>query len=77
MDTKLIQYTKWIESKTQHHDASHDIVHIKNVVSLAQTIMDSMHDTIDEQTRELVLFTALSHELCDKKYVKEPQTNLE
>lgn len=63
---------QWVTERSKHHDASHDMIHILNVVHNTKMIMDS-EENINSSTYKASVFTALCHEVCDKKYVDSPQ----
>ena len=77
-DHVIDNYHKWIEQKSNKHDASHDIVHIDNVVCNVCNIIESS-DLLrnNKKVRDVGILAALSHELCDKKYVEEPRQSLQ
>jgi uncharacterized protein len=62
---------RWATKKLEHHDASHDAVHAKNVARICDTIMKN--DTGfkgDASLRVAILAIAWTHDVCDRKYVK-------
>ena len=74
-ETIFETYGRWVAAKSMFHDASHDWIHIQNVVHNAETIMSSLK--LDASTKEITLYTAVSHELCDKKYVSNATESLD
>ena len=63
---KMDRYMDWIAKGSSHHDASHDMVHIKNVLFNAYNIMSSVPE-LDSLSCEVAAYAALSHAICDRK----------
>lgn len=81
MEKQIAQFRAWISNIMSGYDASHDIVHIDNVVSHCIKILDEVKT--DQTTREnwnslhmATVLTALAHDVCDKKYVRNTKSKL-
>ena len=60
------QTAKYVETCLEGNDASHDYAHIKRVCALAENIAKQENCSADEL--ELVLLSALLHDIADWKY---------
>lgn len=65
----------FVNETMKPYDASHDIHHVESVVRNVIGIA-SAHGIVGDTVRATV-FTALSHEMCDRKYVKDGEGNLD
>ncbi len=59
-------FRAWIAQQIQNFDASHDIVHVDNVVSHVRSIIKN--ENMENEIGNMCELTALAHEVCDKKY---------
>lgn len=69
-----LRLRRWMMHHMCTNDASHDIHHVDAVVHLAKTIIACWTDTA---LRDAVIVTAMSHEVCDRKYTHHPGDALE
>lgn len=82
MDEVIATFRAWISNQVSHYDASHDIVHIDNVVSHCIKILNDPSTKYDNITKNkefiylATVLTALAHDVCDKKYVRNVKSKL-
>ena len=82
MDALIATFRAWISNQVSHYDASHDIVHIDNVVSNCIKILNdssTKYGNISKNKDFIYLatvITALAHDVCDKKYVRNVKSKL-
>ena len=71
-------FRAWIAQQLQNFDASHDIVHVDNVVSNVKHIVqnENTYLTQYDDISTICELTALAHEVCDKKYTSNPSEKL-
>ncbi len=67
-------FRAWVSNEMSGYDASHDIVHIDNVVEHSQNILNSLSTSRDVYVSTIL--AALAHDICDKKYVRNPKSKL-
>lgn len=67
-------FRAWVSNEMSSYDASHDIVHIDNVVDHACNILNSINVTSEVYTAAIL--ASLAHDVCDKKYVRCPKSKL-
>ncbi|KAI1389887.1 uncharacterized protein F4822DRAFT_217439 [Hypoxylon trugodes] len=61
--------TEYVKSYMANYDGSHDFNHIQRVVGLAKYIHDHLPET-PPRDRQIVVLSALLHDVGDKKYLK-------
>lgn len=72
----ITTFRAWISNQVSQYDASHDIVHIDNVVHhVMQILKESQVDNNSEVYLASIL-AALAHDVCDKKYVRNPNSKV-
>jgi hypothetical protein len=83
MEKNIATFRAWISNQMSNYDASHDIVHIDNVVSHCVKILNDFKlNNIKNnfETWETIYFatilTSLAHDVCDKKYVRNVKGKL-
>lgn len=69
-------FRAWVSSQMASYDASHDIIHIDNVVHHVKKIL--FNENIDETSSiyEACIISALGHDVCDKKYIRNPKSKI-
>ena len=75
MEETVATFRAWISNQVCNNDASHDIVHIDNVVSHCIKILKSIN-MVDLKIYMATVLTALAHDVCDKKYVRNIKSKL-
>lgn len=75
MEKTIATFRAWISNQVCNYDASHDIVHIDNVVSHCIKILNTINMT-DINIYMTTVLTALAHDVCDKKYVRNVKSKL-
>mgnify|MGYP001448431237 CR=1 FL=1 len=82
MEQKIATFRAWISNQMSNYDASHDIVHIDNVVShcikILMNVKKSEKDNFKnwENIYFATILTSLAHDVCDKKYVRNVKAKL-
>lgn len=61
------------ESESLSIDASHDSIHALNVLRLSHEIIKADFTNVSNQFKIAVYCSALTHDLCDKKYTSNKQ----
>ncbi len=61
------------ESESLSIDASHDLIHALNVLRLSHEIINTDFNNVSEQFKIAVYCSALTHDLCDKKYTSNKE----
>lgn len=74
LNNGILAFRSWVSNEMSGYDASHDIVHIDNVVDHSQNILNSIKTSSDIYVATIL--TALAHDVCDKKYVRNPKSKL-
>ena len=72
----IAPFRAWISRQVSHYDASHDIVHLDNVVAHAIHILDENNVDKNCNIYFSTIFAALAHDICDKKYVRNVKSKL-
>ena len=62
----------WASDRLKDHDASHDVVHARNVARMCNAIMteDPQFDG-NAAVKQAILCIAWTHDICDRKYAKD------
>ncbi|KAI1380759.1 hypothetical protein F4677DRAFT_197131 [Hypoxylon crocopeplum] len=68
-ESLVISVTEYVRSYMSNYDGSHDFNHIERVVGLAKYI-HAHSPEISPQDRQVVVLSALLHDVGDKKYLK-------
>lgn len=72
--TTPLRFEAWIVDALSAHDASHDVVHARNVARIASDILrtDVWETIVDPDARrtlsDVCRYTAMVHDFCDRKY---------
>jgi len=69
-------FRAWVTSQMSSYDASHDIVHIDNVVDHVYNILTNEKIDCKDKIYEACIISALAHDVCDQKYVRNPKAKL-
>jgi len=62
-------FRAWVSNQMSEYDASHDIVHVDNVVHHATTILKENSCSENSNLYMATILCSLAHDICDRKYV--------
>ena len=69
-------FRAWVSNQMSEYDASHDIVHIDNVVHHATNILKENNCSENSNLYMATILCSLAHDICDRKYVRNVKNKL-